>query len=543
MADTVQRLAGAALAVTALTVVQKVVGFLTELAVAGAFGASAATDAYLVGLTLPYLVANTAMAGLSLALVPALTGALTGAGPAAAVGLSRRYLRRLGFGGLLVALLGGAVLPWAVAPVTGGWSPELRRLAVASGWLAWPAVALGAVAAVYQALLHSHRVFLFTPLGIILQNLAVAVPALWFSHLGPLVLAGGYTAGVGLHLVLYLLAWRAVCRRVRGGSPLAGSAQPEGSPPVAEPAAPAGPGAASPGAAPGQPRALLLPLVAWSLLGQAPTLIERLYAGWLPSGAVSAYYYAYKLRQLPVETAVQAVATVTYPALAAAATLGRRQELRTTVLEGVRLGLLAALPAAVGLGVLAEPIVRVVYERGAFGAGATAMTAGALAGYAPGVPAQAVATVLAYTLFATGRPWWPPIALSLAALIQAGTAWLLLPAAGAAALPWASSVAAGAAGVGLALAWTRHQSAPVPWRQAVAPPLLATLPVAAVSLVAAGPLRQMPPGPGLTLGLLATIGAAVLVFLLALVRLRLPEADLLFRKLVRPFRARNRGEG
>nr|PZN40581.1 MAG: hypothetical protein DIU70_07785 [Bacillota bacterium] len=543
MADTVQRLAGAALAVTALTVVQKVVGFLTELAVAGAFGASAATDAYLVGLTLPYLVANTAMAGLSLALVPALTGALAGAGAGAALGLARRYLRRLGLGGLIVALLGGAVLPWAVAPVTAGWSPELRRLAVASGWIAWPAVALGAVAAVYQALLHSHRVFYFTPLGIILQNLAVAVPALWLSHLGPLVLAGGYTAGVGLHLLLYLLAWQAVSRRVRGGSRPAGSAQPAGFSPEAQPAPPAGPGAAGPGEAPGQPRALLVPLVAWSLLGQAPTLIERLFAGWVPPGAVSAYYYAYKLRQFPVETAVQAVATVTYPALAAAAALGRRQELGATVAEGVRLGLLGALPAAVGLGVLAEPIVRVVYERGAFGPGATAMTAGALAGYAPGIPAQAVATVLAYTLFATGRPWWPPVALFLAALVQAGTAWLLLPAAGAAALPWASSVAAGAAGAGLALAWARGQGARVPWRQVVAPPFLATLPVAAVSLVAAGPLRRLPPGPGLALGLLGTIGAAVLAFLLALARMRLPEADLLLRKLFRLFPARNRPEG
>lgn len=535
MAHKPHGLAGAAVAVTGLTAVQKVVGFLTELAVAGAFGATALTDAYLVGFTLPHIASGVALTGVSMALIPAITAAAGTGGTRAAVRLARRAALWVGTLGLAAALLGIWAMPWLVAPLTATWQPSLQSLAVAAGRLAFPAVALAALAAVLRALLNSHQIFLYTPWGVILQNLAVAVPALVLAAHGPLVLSAGYLAGVALHLVVYFLAWRGAEKRAAAALAESHTAAASHSPEPGEQLPVAGSPETPPRPERLLPRRLLLPLLVWSLLGQAPVLVERLFAGLVPAGAVSAWSYGYKLRMFPIETAVQAVATVMYPTLAAAAALDRRADLARTTEQGLRLGLLPSLPAAVGLYLLAEPIVRLVYERGAFGNAATAMTAAALAGYAPGVPAHAVAVVLAYAAFAAGRAWLPVLALTSGALVQGLAATLLIPALGARALPWASTIAAFWAAVVLAAGVRWLGLAVLSWRQVLQVPLLATAPVWLISWLAR-PLLDLPlSGLGLAAGVLGVILAAVVAFLVALVALRVPELELVRHRMAGRF--------
>jgi putative peptidoglycan lipid II flippase len=110
--------------------------------------------------------------------------------------------------------------------------------------------------------------------------------------------------------------------------------------------------------------------------------------------AVSWLYYANRLYELPLGVASIATAAVLVPAIAAAVRDGEREGIAARQSRGFEIALGLALPAAVAFAVLAEPIARVLFERGAFGAGDTAAVAAALAAICVGLPGHALEKVL-----------------------------------------------------------------------------------------------------------------------------------------------------
>jgi putative peptidoglycan lipid II flippase len=107
-----------------------------------------------------------------------------------------------------------------------------------------------------------------------------------------------------------------------------------------------------------------------------------------------------RLNQLPLGVVGIAVGTAILPPLSRQVRTGDLAGAAATQNRGVELAVLLTLPAAAALMVLAEPILAVLFERGAFGAAATAATAAALAAYAAGLPAFVLVKVLAPAFFA-----------------------------------------------------------------------------------------------------------------------------------------------
>ncbi len=509
--------------VTAFSVLQKIAGFLRELAIARAFGATGATDAYVAGLTLAEVPANVASASLAGALLPAVSAATAGPVPGRAEQMTRTVLARVTAIGTLAVLLAFWAAPWLMQPLLAGRSPDLQALGLACARVALPGAALAAMGAVLRAYLYARHVFMVTPLGVMLVNLSVAVAAVLLSGLGPVWLAAASAAGNGIYLLLYAAAVFWVLRRRRVTT--AATAQ-------VTAAVNAGPGAPAAGA-------LILPLVAWSLAGQASTVVERLFAADLAPGAVAALNFADRLRQFPLQTAMQAVAVVSYPALATAAAAGDRLRLQAVLGQGLRLAMLLALPMAMGLLTLSRPIVAMVYERGAFDATATALTAEILTGYALSVVGLAAAMLCAYACFSLGRPWVPVAAVLAGALVQAGGGWLLLERMGPAALAWAGGVGA-LANAGLQLWWLHGRlgaATAAAWLGGWTRPLLASAAMAG-ACVAAGAWLSVPPAadwPGVAT--LAAVAGAALLYAGLLRCLGVPEAALLLDWL----RRRQRG--
>lgn len=134
---------------------------------------------------------------------------------------------------------------------------------------------------------------------------------------------------------------------------------------------------------------LLDNLVAWSLT--APTTGEKTIAwlgdGWqypLTAGAASAIYYGERLYQFPVGMLGIAVATVIFPLLARHAARGEYERISADLTSGLRLVMFLGLPASAGLVLLAEPISRLLLERGEFTAADAARTARLIACYGAG---------------------------------------------------------------------------------------------------------------------------------------------------------------
>jgi putative peptidoglycan lipid II flippase len=100
-----------------------------------------------------------------------------------------------------------------------------------------------------------------------------------------------------------------------------------------------------------------------------------------------------------------AIATILFPTLSRLAARGALGELRATMANGVRQICLLLIPSAVIMAVLAEPITRLVYERGAFDAEATDLVASAMVWWAISLPFQGVSLLFSRTFFSLQRPW------------------------------------------------------------------------------------------------------------------------------------------
>ena len=134
-------------------------------------------------------------------------------------------------------------------------------------------------------------------------------------------------------------------------------------------------------------------------------LINSLFGTLVSVEAPAAIDKAFRIYQLPQGLFSISIATILFPTLSRYAARGARDDLRRTMSNGVRLISLLLIPSAVLMAVLAEPIVRLVYERGAFGAEATDLTSTALLWWSLSLPFQGVSLLFSRTFFSLQRPW------------------------------------------------------------------------------------------------------------------------------------------
>ncbi len=120
----------------------------------------------------------------------------------------------------------------------------------------------------------------------------------------------------------------------------------------------------------------------------------------LQEGAVSFLYYADRIYQLPLGIVGVAIGVVLLPDISRRLGAGDIEAVHNSQNRSIEFALLLTLPAAVALAVIAEPIIRVLFERGAFTAEDTRATAAALAAFAWGLPAFVLIKVFSPGFFA-----------------------------------------------------------------------------------------------------------------------------------------------
>ncbi len=145
---------------------------------------------------------------------------------------------------------------------------------------------------------------------------------------------------------------------------------------------------------------LMLPAALGSGAVQINLLIDVMIASLLPTGAVSYLYYADRIYELPLAVIGIAIGTALLPLLSRQIRLGEAAAARETQNRALEAALVLALPATAALLVLAEPVIVVLFQRGAFDAPAASATAAALVAYAAGLPAYVLIKVLAPGFYA-----------------------------------------------------------------------------------------------------------------------------------------------
>src|ERR671911_1083079 len=150
---------------------------------------------------------------------------------------------------------------------------------------------------------------------------------------------------------------------------------------------------------------LMLPVTIALGLINLSLLINSLFGTLVSEEAPAAIDKAFRIYQLPQGLFSIAIATILFPTMSRFAARGARDELRSTMGTGVRQICLLLIPSAVLMAVLAEPITRLVYERGAFGTEATDLTATAMLWWSISLPFQGVSLLFSRTFFSLQRPW------------------------------------------------------------------------------------------------------------------------------------------
>jgi putative peptidoglycan lipid II flippase len=178
---------------------------------------------------------------------------------------------------------------------------------------------------------------------------------------------------------------------------------------------------------PGVRRVLVLMLPVTISLGliNFNLVINSFFGSLVSEQAPAAIDKAFRIYQLPQGIFAVAIATVLFPTLARFASAGQIPELRTTMANGMRQILFVLVPAAAAILVLSEPMIRLIYQRGAFDATETEVVATALFWFAFSLPTNGLFLLLTRTFFSLQRPWIPTWIAAGNLVLTAGTALAL----------------------------------------------------------------------------------------------------------------------
>ena len=168
----------------------------------------------------------------------------------------------------------------------------------------------------------------------------------------------------------------------------------------------------------------VMSLMTPAILGTSAVQINVLINTYFVSGIEGAQgwlSFSFRLMQFPIGLFGVAVGTAAIPVLSRLASQGKTGEFRSTLSSSISLVFLMTIPAACGLIVLGEPIVRLIYQHGRFDANATSMTALALAGYSIGLAGYAAIKVLSPAFYAMNDAK-TPMMIAIASIFVNGIA-------------------------------------------------------------------------------------------------------------------------
>jgi len=153
---------------------------------------------------------------------------------------------------------------------------------------------------------------------------------------------------------------------------------------------------------------LMIPSVIAASAVQINVVVNSMFASSLGPQAVAWLNFAFRLMQMPLGVFGVAVATISLPVLARiAASESEQDRFGPTIGKALRLVVFYTFPAAVGLALLAQPIICLIYERWTFNATDTVQTAAALQCYALGLVFYSAIKVLSPAFYAINRRWTP----------------------------------------------------------------------------------------------------------------------------------------
>ncbi|KAA9001666.1 murein biosynthesis integral membrane protein MurJ [Affinibrenneria salicis] len=362
-------------AVSSMTMLSRLLGFVRDAIIARVFGAGVATDAFFVAFKLPNLLRRIFAEGaFSQAFVPILAEYKSQQGEEATRTFIAYVSGMLTLALAVVTLLGMLAAPWIIMVTAPGFASTPEKFALTSALLriTFPYILLISLASLAGSILNTWNRFsvpAFVPTLLNISMIGFALLATPYFNPPVLALAWAVLAGGILQLayqlphlkklgmlVLPRLRWKdaGVWRVLR----------------------------------------LMGPAILGVSISQISLIINTSFASFLVSGSVSWMYYADRLMEFPSGVLGVALGTILLPSLAKSATSGDQAEYCRLMDWGLRLCFVLALPSAVALGILSGPLTVSLFQYGQFSAFDAAMTQRALVAYSIGLMGLIMVKVL-----------------------------------------------------------------------------------------------------------------------------------------------------
>ena len=352
--------------VSLATLLSRILGLVRDMVIAAFFGASPASDAFFVAFRIPNLMRRLFAEGsLTISFIPVFAECLIKRGREEAFALARSSWWILTITLTIVSVLGVLLSPLIVKIIGMGWvsSPEKFDLTVLLTRIMFPYIFFIGLVALAMGILNTLGHFAAPAASPALLSVCMVSSVLLISpHLEKpiLGLAVGVMIGGSLQLTLQMPFMIRKGFHLFVRSPLYHKAIKR----IA---------------------LLMTPAVFGAAVYQVNTLVGTLLATFLPAGSVSYLYYADRMVQFPLGVFAIALATAVLPSLSRQAARNDMEGLRSSFSYALRLVFFVTIPAMTGLIILREPIVSLLFERGAFDAASSRLTAEAVLYYALGL--------------------------------------------------------------------------------------------------------------------------------------------------------------
>ena len=350
-------IAKGALIVMSATLLSRLVGFVREIQIADYFGLKGVNDAYLVAYAIPYGIGMAFAAAISAGFIPVLSSYFVQNDQDKASTVANTLLNSIFTALLALSAVGIIFAPMLAKKLAPGFQGDSLVLTTELIRIMFPAIIFFSLTGLASGFLHSRQHFLFPALGPAVSSIVIIASVVAFGRTAGIqgLAVGTVVGAIGQLLIQAPVMYKKGFRYKPEFSIL------------------------HPGVI--KVFKLAVPVLVASLAPPLMVLVERGLASGLSTGSISALNYAFRLMQLPLGLFVMAVAVPLFPALSTFAAQNDYARLREIMFKGVKILALIMIPASAGLIALDRPIVRLLFEHGAFEAKDTIPTAYALALY------------------------------------------------------------------------------------------------------------------------------------------------------------------
>ncbi|MDA8227369.1 MAG: murein biosynthesis integral membrane protein MurJ [Desulfitobacterium hafniense] len=388
-------LAKAAGFLMAANLASRVLGFLRESLMAGFFGKTNATDAYNTAFILPDLLYWLLVGGvISSAFIPVLSEYIAKGNEEEGWKVVSSVVNITLLSLSILVVIGLVLTPFFIRLQVPGFDSETTKLTIHLTRIILIQPVILAMSGLTMGVLNSYKIFWPSALGTVLYNACIIFfGTIMADPKDPASISGfafGVVAGAIANFAVQIPALRKVGIQYY---PIIDFKHP------------------------GVRKIVFLsiPIVLSYALNQIQVVVNSNLGSTLAAGSITSIWYSYRLFQLPVGIFALAIAVAVFPTLTEQAALKQWDRFRETSSRAVRMVIFITLPVSAGMIALRFPLIRVLFEHGAFSSQDTILTAIPLFYFALGISAQSVIQILPRMFYAL-QDTWTPVILGLVAM-------------------------------------------------------------------------------------------------------------------------------